>query len=321
MTIVITGAAGFIGSQLSLRLLSKKKKVIGIDNLNNYYSVKLKKYRLKKLQKFKNFTFIKGDLSNSKGLESLLKGKKVSNICHLAAQAGVRYSLTNPEIYLKYNINGFLTILEYCRKYKNTKLVYASSSSVYGGNTKVPFSISDDVSNPVSLYATTKRANELMAQSYSNLFGLSLIGLRFFTVYGPWGRPDMAIWNFTESIINNRPINVFNKGKMSRDFTYIDDIINGVEKALEYNIRRKDSKHLIFNLGNNYPVELQKMIGFLEDIIGKKSKKIMLPMQLGDVKRTYADIDKSKRLLGYSPNTEIKKGLLNFVNWYKDYTS
>ena len=319
MTILITGAAGFIGSQLSLRLLSQKKKVIGIDNLNNYYSVKLKKYRLKKLQKFKNFTFIKGDLSKKNSLDILLNGIKISKICHLAAQAGVRYSLTNPEIYLKYNINGFLTILEYCRKYNNIKLVYASSSSVYGGNTKVPFSVSDDVSNPVSLYATTKRANELMAQSYSNLFSLNLIGLRFFTVYGPWGRPDMAIWNFTDAIINSRPIKVFNKGKMSRDFTYIDDIINGVEKALEYNFRKKDDKHLIFNLGNNYPVELKKMISILENVIGKKANKIMLPMQLGDVKRTFADINKSKKLLGYMPTMDIEKGLLNFVNWYKKY--
>ena len=319
MTTVITGAAGFIGSQLSLRLLSKKKKVIGIDNLNNYYSVKLKKYRLKKLEKFKNFTFIRGDISKSRSLEYFLKGKKVSNICHLAAQAGVRYSLTNPEIYLKFNIDGFLSVLEYCKKNKNTKLVYASSSSVYGGNTKVPFSINDDVSNPVSLYAATKRANELMAQSYSNLFGLSLIGLRFFTVYGPWGRPDMAIWNFTESILNNRPIKVFNKGKMSRDFTYIDDIINGIERALEFNNKRKNYKHLLFNLGNNYPIELKSMISTLEGIIGRKAKKIMMPMQLGDVKKTYADIDESKRLLGYSPNTNIEQGLLNFVNWYKNY--
>ena len=319
MTIVITGAAGFIGSQLSLRLLSKKKKVVGIDNLNNYYSVKLKKYRLKKLERFKNFTFIKGDLSKSKGLEILLKGKKVSDICHLAAQAGVRYSLTNPEIYIKCNIDGFLSVLEYCKKYKSANLVYASSSSVYGGNTKVPFSISDDVSNPVSLYAATKRANELMAQSYSNLFGLSLIGLRFFTVYGPWGRPDMAIWNFTDSKINNQPIKVFNKGNMSRDFTYIDDIINRIEKALEYNTQRKNNKHLIFNLGNNYPVELKKMISILENIIGKKAKKIMMPMQLGDVKKTYADISESKKLLGYSPNTEIREGLSNFVNWYSHY--
>ena len=320
MTILITGAAGFIGSHLSYSLLSKNIKVIGIDNLNDYYSVNLKKYRLSKLKKFKNFTFIKSDLSKNTSIDKIISNKKITSICHLAAQAGVRYSIENPEIYLKYNIDAFLKILEYCRKFKDVKLVYASSSSVYGGNTKVPFSTVDDVSNPISLYAATKRANELMAQSYANLFGIKSIGLRFFTVYGPWGRPDMAIWKFTESILKGAPINVFNKGKLSRDFTYIDDIVNGVEKSLNFSFKNKYNKnHFIFNLGNNSPVALNKMISDLEKIIGKKAKKKMLPMQLGDVRRTFADIESSKIYLDYNPKTEMKLGLANFVEWFREY--
>ncbi|MAI02776.1 MAG: hypothetical protein CMP40_02975 [Rickettsiales bacterium] len=320
MTILITGAAGFIGSHLSFSLLSKNIKVIGIDNLNDYYSVNLKKYRLSKLKKFKNFTFIKSDLSKNTSIDKIISNKKITSICHLAAQAGVRYSIENPEIYLKYNIDAFLKILEYCRKCKDVKLVYASSSSVYGGNTKVPFSTVDDVSNPISLYAATKRANELMAQSYANLFGIKSIGLRFFTVYGPWGRPDMAIWKFTESILKGAPINVFNKGKLSRDFTYIDDIVNGVEKSLNFSFKNKYNKnHFIFNLGNNSPVALNKMISDLEKIIGKKAKKKMLPMQLGDVRRTFADIESSKIYLDYNPKTEMRLGLANFVKWFREY--
>ena len=320
MTILITGAAGFIGSHIVLRMLSKNYDVIGIDNLNDYYSVNLKKYRLKKLKIFKNFTFIKTDLSKNFDLEDILKKKKLSVICHLAAQAGVRYSITNPNIYLKYNIDGFLNVLEYCRKNKNTNLVYASSSSVYGANKKVPFSTQDDVSNPVSLYAVTKRSNELMAESYFNLYGLNSIGLRFFTVYGPMGRPDMAIWKFTESIIKNEAIEVFNKGKLSRDFTYIDDIINGVEKAILLSQKPNFKKHELYNLGNNSPVALIEMINLLESIIGRKAKKKLLPMQLGDVKRTFADIVKSKQDLEFEPKVKLKQGLFNFVNWYKEYS-
>ena len=319
MTILITGAAGFIGSHIVLRMLSQNYNVIGIDNLNDYYSVNLKKYRLKKLKSFKNFTFIKTDLSKNLDLEKILKNKKLSVICHLAAQAGVRYSITNPNIYLKYNIDGFLNILEYCRKNKNTNLVYASSSSVYGANKKVPFSTEDDVSNPVSLYAVTKRSNELMAESYFNLYGLNSIGLRFFTVYGPMGRPDMAIWKFTESIISNKPIEVFNKGKLSRDFTYIDDIINGVEKAILLSQKANIKKHELYNLGNNSPVALIEMIKLLESIIGKKAKKKLLPMQLGDVKKTFADIRKSEKDLKFKPKVHLKHGLYNFVNWYREY--
>ncbi len=319
MTILITGAAGFIGSHICLRLLAKEKKIIGVDNLNDYYDVKLKRYRLNKLKKFKNFSFIKSDLSANIRLQDIVKKKKITAICHLAAQAGVRYSLINPAIYLKYNVDGFLNILEYCRKFKNTKLVYASSSSVYGGNKKVPFSILDDVSNPVSLYAVTKRANELMAQSYTNLFGINLIGLRFFTVYGPWGRPDMAIWKFTEAIIKKRAIQIFNNGKLSRDFTYIDDIIDGVEKSLDYKYKKNDKKHMIFNLGNNSPVTVNEMVRKLENIIGIKAKKKIMPMQLGDVEKTYADISLSKKKLGYCPKTTLDDGLDMFVKWFKKY--
>ncbi|OUU61706.1 MAG: hypothetical protein CBC22_06630 [Alphaproteobacteria bacterium TMED62] len=319
MTILITGAAGFIGSHIVLKMLSQNYNVIGIDNLNDYYSVSLKKYRLKKLKKFKNFTFIKTDLAKTLDLEKILKKKKLSVICHLAAQAGVRYSISNPNIYLKYNIEGFLNILEYCRKNKRTNLVYASSSSVYGANKKVPFSTQDDVSNPVSLYAVTKRSNELMAESYFNLYGLNSIGLRFFTVYGPMGRPDMAIWKFTEAIIDNRPIEVFNNGKLSRDFTYIDDIVNGIEKAILLSKKNKFKKHELYNLGNNSPVALIEMINILESVIGKKAKKKLLPMQLGDVKKTFADIKKSKRDLKFEPKVNLRQGLFSFVNWYKEY--
>ena len=318
MTILITGVAGFIGSHLASKMLSENIYVLGIDNLNNYYSVNLKKYRLKQLNKFKNFTFIKADLSKAVNLEKVIKKKKLSVICHLAAQAGVRYSITNPSIYIKYNVDGFLHILEYCRKY-NTNLVYASSSSVYGANKKVPFSVNDDVSNPVSLYAVTKRSNELMAESYFNLYNLNSIGLRFFTVYGPMGRPDMAIWKFTESIINNKAIEVFNKGNLSRDFTYIDDIIDGVQKAIKLSKNKKFRKHRIYNLGNNSPVVLNTMIKLLEDTIGKKAKKKLVSMQLGDVKKTFADIEESKRELKFQPKTSLRQGLFKFVNWYKEY--
>ncbi len=319
MTILITGSAGFIGSNISLRLLSKNKEVIGIDNLNSYYDVNLKKYRLKILKKYKNFTFIKADLSKNICLKKLLYKRKIKVICHLAAQAGVRYSITNPNIYLKYNIDGFLKILEFCRENKNTNLVYASSSSVYGANKKIPFSIDDDVSQPVSLYAVTKRSNELMAESYNNLYGVNSIGLRFFTVYGPLGRPDMAIWKFTKAIIENKVIKVFNKGKLSRDFTYIDDIIDGVEKAIFLSENSKKNRHKLYNLGNNSPVALEKMISLLENIIGKKAKKKLVPMQLGDVKKTYADIEESRKDLNFEPKVNLKKGLTSFVHWYKEY--
>ena len=319
MTILITGAAGFIGSKLSYKLLKQGKKVLGIDNLNNYYDVNLKKYRLKKLTTFKLFKFYKKDLSENINLKNLIKKYEIKVICHLAAQAGVRHSLNNPKIYLKYNIDAFLNILEICRKFPDIKLIYASSSSVYGGNTKIPFSVTDDVSSPVSLYAATKRSNELMAESYSKLFKIKTIGLRFFTVYGPWGRPDMAIWKFTEAILKNQYIDVYNRGKLGRDFTFIDDITNGIISALNYRFSIKRSNHIILNLGNNNPVSVNDMIKTLEKILSMKAKKKYLPMQLGDVKDTFADIEQSRNLLAYEPKTSLEEGLKSFTSWYKRY--
>ena len=319
MNILITGVAGFIGSKLAIKLLSEGFQIYGIDSLNDYYDVKLKKYRLEHIKKFRNFSFNKIDLSKKKSLNDFFKNKKIDIICHLAAQAGVRYSLINPRAYIKSNIDGFLEILEYCRFKPEIKLVYASSSSVYGGNKKTPFSVSDDVSHPVSLYAATKRSNELMAESYNNLFPLNIIGLRFFTVYGPWGRPDMAIWQFTDSILKNKAINVFHKGILKRDFTYIDDIVLGIENALFYKINTKKKKHTIFNLGNNSPISVNNTIKLLESLLNKKAKKKYLPMQLGDVKTTFADIEKSKLELDFNPSIKMKKGLENFIKWFKDY--
>jgi len=319
MNILITGVAGFIGSKLAIKLLSEGFKIFGIDNLNDYYDVKLKKYRLEHIKKFRNFSFNKIDVSNKKKLNDFLKNKKIDIICHLAAQAGVRYSLINPRAYIKSNIDGFLEILEYCRFRPEIRLVYASSSSVYGANKKTPFSVSDDVSHPVSLYAATKRSNELMAESYSNLFSLNIIGLRFFTVYGPWGRPDMAIWQFTDLIMKNKAINVFHKGILKRDFTYIDDIVIGIKNALFYKINTRKKNHTIFNLGNNSPISVNDTIKLLENLLNKKAKKKYLPMQLGDVKTTFADINTSKEELDFNPSIKMKKGLENFIKWFKDY--
>ena len=319
MKILITGVAGFIGSKLAKNFLDANYNIYGIDNLNDYYDIKLKLYRLNNLKKYKKFQFIKVDISNTIKLKSYLKDKKIDIICHLAAQAGVRYSLINPRVYAQSNINGFLEILEYCRFNPKTKLVYASSSSVYGGNKKIPFSVADDVSYPVSLYAATKRANELMAESYSKLFSLKIIGLRFFTVYGPWGRPDMAIWQFTDAISQNRPINLFHKGILKRDFTYVDDIVEGIKSAIFYKNKSKIAYHKIFNLGNNKPISVNKIVTLLEKLLNKKAKKKFMPMQLGDVKNTFANIDESKKYLGFNPSTKIEKGLESFVNWFKTY--
>ncbi|MBF95833.1 MAG: hypothetical protein CMJ13_01235 [Pelagibacterales bacterium] len=319
MNILITGVAGFIGSKVAIKLLSEGFHVYGIDNLNNYYDVKLKHYRLNHIKKHKNFLFKNIDISYKKELNNFLKNKNINVICHLAAQAGVRYSLVNPNAYTKSNIDGFLEILEYCRFKPETKLVYASSSSVYGENKKTPFSVSDDVSNPISLYAATKRANELMAESYSKLFSLEIIGLRFFTVYGPWGRPDMAIWQFTDSIIKNKAINVYHKGILKRDFTYIDDIVIGIKNAIFLKKKPRRNNHTIFNLGNNKPISVNQTINLIESILNKKSKKKYLPMQLGDVKTTYADINKSKKELKFNPSTNMKEGLEKFIMWFKSY--
>lgn len=319
MNILITGVAGFIGSRLALKLLSEGHNIYGIDNLNDYYDVKLKKYRLNQIKKYKNFNFHKVDIANSLRLNYFMKNKKFDVICHLAAQAGVRYSLENPRAYTKSNIDGFLEVLEYCKKKPQIKLVYASSSSVYGGNRKIPFSVYDDVSSPISLYAATKRANELMAESYSRLFSLKIIGLRFFTVYGPWGRPDMAIWKFTDSILKNNAIKIFNNGNLKRDFTYIDDIITGIKSTLLYEINNRKNKHIIFNLGNNNPVTVNKTVKLIEKILNKKAKRKYLPMQLGDVKKTFADIELTKKELDYNPSIDLKTGLENFIYWYKSY--
>ena len=330
--ILVTGAAGFIGSEIAKKLLSESLDVLGIDNLNDYYDTNLKLYRLKNIKKFNNFSFHKVDISNSEKFKEFMRNKKFDVICHLAAQAGVRYSLINPRAYTKSNVDGFLEVLEYCRNNPLTKWVYASSSSVYGSNTKTPFSVNDDVSNPVSLYAATKRANEIMAQSYSNLYSLKIIGLRFFTVYGPWGRPDMAPFIFTKSIIEGKPIKVLNHGKMKRDFTYIDDIIECIFRLIkkpaisnkEFNKSLPDSSSSwapfrIFNIGNSKSIDLLEFISTLEEVIGIKAKKQFLPMQPGDVEETFAKTDEIEQYVNFKPNTKLKEGITSFVNWYKNY--
>ncbi|MFC1478334.1 SDR family NAD(P)-dependent oxidoreductase [Candidatus Margulisiibacteriota bacterium] len=313
-TILVTGAAGFIGFHVSKALLNKGIKVIGIDNLNSYYDVKLKKARLKILKKDTGFTFIKLDLCNYQKLKKVFKKYSFTKICNLAAQAGVRYSLKNPFEYQRSNLEGFLNIIELAKEFKIEKFVYASSSSVYGGNTKTPFSIKDDVSRPVSFYGATKRANELIAYTYHHLYNLPVVGLRFFTVYGPWGRPDMAYYGFTKAILEGRSIDVYNYGKMKRDFTYIDDIVEGVLNSLE---KPFDSE--IFNLGNSNTVELLYFIECLEKGLNIKADKKMLPIQPGDVPETFADIEYSREKLGFAPKTNIEEGISSFLEWYKDY--
>jgi len=295
MTILVTGIAGFIGSHLAKNLLKRGEKILGIDNLSNYYDVNLKKDRLNNLKVYKNLTFKNIDIANYEDLEKVIKQYKISKVCHLAAQAGVRYSLEAPMEYIKSNIVGHLNILEICRNLNIKNLVYASSSSVYGGNTKVPFSIDDRVDTPVSLYAATKRADELMSYTYNHLYGINTIGLRFFTVYGPWGRPDMATWIFTKRIINGDPIEVYNNGVMERDFTYIDDIINGTISILD-SCKEETNQNFskVYNIGNNKPENLLDFISIIEDYIGIKAIKIMKPLQKGDVANTYADISAIK---------------------------
>ncbi|WP_226086285.1 NAD-dependent epimerase [Mesobacillus sp. S13] len=332
MSIIVTGAAGFIGFHLSKQLLALGYHVIGIDNLNEYYDAALKKDRLKLLETNANFTFHKMDLANQEEVHSLFKKHSINIVIHLAAQAGVRYSLTHPHSYVHSNLLGFLNILEGCRQFPVEHLIYASSSSVYGANTKTPFSEKDPVDHPVSLYAASKKANELMAHTYSHLYDIPTTGLRFFTVYGPWGRPDMAYYSFTRDIIQGNPINVFNHGDMSRDFTFIDDIVDGIVKLLHRPPKRQDewnrkkpepnssyAPYKLYNIGNNNPVKLLDFIQTLEEKIGKKAKKVFLPMQPGDVKVTYADITDLQRDAGFSPSTALDKGLESFVDWYKEY--
>jgi len=318
MRILITGAVGFIGFHTSLYLLNRGDTVIGIDNQNDYYDPTLKEMRLSLLKNNNNFNFHKVDIINKEAVGHVFESESPEYVVHLAAQAGVRYSLENPHAYINSNIIGFMNILEACRYNQIKHLVYASSSSVYGANKKVPFSVEDKVTKPVSLYGATKASNELMAYSYNHLYKIPMTGLRFFTVYGPWGRPDMAYFKFTKNIINGDSIDVFNNGNHARDFTYIDDIVAGVVSSVDRHIDDKNDCK-VYNFGNNKPVRLMQFIQTLENIIGKKAKLNMLPMQNGDVEKTYADIILSMNELNYSPNTNIESGLARFVEWFREY--
>lgn len=332
MKVLVTGTAGFIGAALSQVLLARGDEVVGVDNVNDYYDVTLKEARLARLKSQKGFTECRISLEDRDALFKVFEREKPARVVNLAAQAGVRYSLTNPHAYIDSNVVGFCNILEACRHNGVEHLVYASSSSVYGANTAMPFSIHQNVDHPVSLYAATKKANELMAHTYSHLYGLPTTGLRFFTVYGPWGRPDMALFLFTRSILQGKPIDVFNFGKHRRDFTYIDDIVEGVVRTLD-NIAGSNSgwngnepdpgtslaPYRLYNIGNHQPVELMHFIEVLENCLGMKAEKNFLPMQDGDVPATYADVDDLMADVGYAPATPIETGIANFVRWYKDY--
>ena len=332
MKVLVTGTAGFIGSTLSHRLLDRGDEVIGIDNLNDYYDVNLKIARLDRLTCRPGFTDIRCDLEDRDAIEKAFVTHKPDRVVNLAAQAGVRYSLENPRAYIDANLVGFINILEGCRHHEVEQLVYASSSSVYGANTEMPFSIHHNVDHPLSLYAATKKANELMAHTYSHLYQLPTTGLRFFTVYGPWGRPDMALFLFTKSILAGEPIDVFNYGNHRRDFTYIDDIVEGVIRTLDsvatpnpdWDGANPDSAtsmapYRLYNIGSNKPIELMRYIEILEECLGKKAIKNMLPMQPGDVPATYADVDDLIADVGYQPSTPIETGISNFVDWYRDF--
>jgi UDP-glucuronate 4-epimerase len=330
--ILVTGAAGFIGFHLSKRLLERGDEVIGLDNLNNYYDVRLKHDRLKQLEDQPGFRFVKASLEDREAIARLFSDERFDRVVNLAAQAGVRYSLQNPHAYIDSNISGFMNILEGCRHNNVHHLVYASSSSVYGANTRMPFSVHHNVDHPVSLYAATKKANELMAHTYSSLYGIPATGLRFFTVYGPWGRPDMALFLFTKAILDGKPIDVFNHGKMRRDFTYIDDIVEGVVRITD-NVAAPNplwsgdqpdpgtsyTPYKLYNIGNNSPVELMRFIEVLEECLGKKAEKNLLPIQAGDVPATYADVDDLMMDVGFKPATSIEEGISRFVEWYREY--
>ena len=352
MKILVTGTAGFIGSHLAQKLIERGDEVIGLDNINNYYDVRVKYGRLERAgvigsleegenieynklitsKKYSNYKFIKLNLEDKQNLDKLFETEQFDAVCNLAAQAGVRYSLTNPMAYMDSNIIGFMNILEGCRNFNVKNLSYASSSSVYGLNEKQPFSTHDSVDHPISLYAASKKSNELMAHTYSHLFGIQTTGLRFFTVYGPWGRPDMALFLFTKAIFEDKPIDVFNYGEMERDFTYIDDIVEGVIRVIDNpakpnkNFDKKNpdpstssAPYKVYNIGNNAPVKLMDFITALEKKIGKTAKKNMLPIQPGDVPSTYADVTDLIEDLGYKPNTSIEEGISNFVDWYKEF--
>ncbi len=330
--IVVTGSAGFIGYSLCIKLLERGDNIVGIDNHNEYYDPKLKESRLSILKKFKNYKHFRKDLSDKNSIDKIFKDNNPYKVVNLAAQAGVRYSIENPLVYINSNIIGFTNILENSYKYRVKHLVYASTSSVYGANTKMPFSENDSANHPLSVYAATKKSNELIAHSYSHLYKLPTTGLRFFTVYGPWGRPDMALFKFTKSILENKPINVYNHGKHTRDFTYIDDIVEGIIKILDnpatannvWDSNKPDSSSSnapwkIYNIGNNKPVQLMDYINALEKILQKKAKINYLPLQLGDVPDTNASTKKLKKDFNYKPTTSVFKGVNNFVKWYRKY--
>jgi UDP-glucuronate 4-epimerase len=332
MKILVTGSAGFIGSELSIKLLERGDKVVGIDNHNDYYDPQLKEDRLSRHLHHKNYSHIRMDIENEVAVESLFMEHKFDTVVNLAAQAGVRYSIENPLAYIKTNMVGFGHILEGCRHNNVGHLVYASSSSVYGSNTKMPFSVHDNVDHPLSLYAASKKANELMAHTYSNLYNLPSTGLRFFTVYGPWGRPDMALFKFTDAIVNNKTISVFNYGKHRRDFTYVDDIVEGVIRVIDKPAKPNKSwdsdnpdsgtskaPWRVYNIGNNSPVELMDYIEAIEDSLGLDAQKELLPLQPGDVPDTYADVDDLINDFNYKPSVNIKDGVKKFVDWYKEY--
>jgi UDP-glucuronate 4-epimerase len=330
--LLVTGAAGFIGFHVARRLLQEGKPVVGLDNLSAYYDPSLKQARLAQLQKLAGFTFVKLDLADRDGMAALFKERRFEHVVHLAAQAGVRHSLTDPHAYVDANLVGFLNVLEGCRHNGCEHLLYASSSSVYGGNTKMPFSVHENVDHPLSLYGATKKANELMAHSYAHLFRLPATGLRFFTVYGPWGRPDMAMWIFTNAIFAREPIKLFNHGDMRRDFTYIDDVAEAIIRLIErvplpqpkWNSQAPDpgssnAPWRVYNIGNNKPVELLELVRLLEQTIGKQAIRELLPMQPGDVPATYADVDDLMRDVGFRPLTPIAEGIARFITWYRDY--
>ena len=332
MQILVTGTAGFIGNALALRLLERGDSVAGLDNVNAYYDPRLKEARLARLTGYPGFQEARISLEDRDAVKALFDRFRPERVVHLAAQAGVRYSLENPNAYVDSNLIGFMQILEGCRAHEVEHLVYASSSSVYGAGTRMPFSVHDNVDHPLSLYAATKKANELMAHTYSHLYGLPTTGLRFFTVYGPWGRPDMALFLFTRAILERKPIQVFNHGKMLRDFTYIDDIVEGVIRVLDQapapnphwsgdspDPASSKAAYRLYNIGNNNPVELERMIALLEERLDRKAEKEMLPMQPGDVPATYADVEALERDFGFKPSTTLETGIDRFVGWYKDY--
>jgi len=332
--VLVTGAAGFIGFHLARRLLERGDTVVGLDNLNEYYDPAIKRARLALLDDHPRFDFVRLELADRDGVAELFAKSDFRSVVNLAAQAGVRYSLKNPYAYIDSNVVGFMNILEGCRHHPVEHLVFASSSSVYGLNTKMPFSVHHNVDHPVSLYAATKKANELMAHTYAHLYGIPTTGLRFFTVYGPWGRPDMALFLFTKAILEGRPIDVYNNGRMQRDFTFIDDIVEGVVRVLDRPARPNPAwsgeapdpcsspdPYRLYNIGNNNPVELMDFIGAIEDALGRKAEKNFLPMQPGDVPATYADVDDLTRDAGFKPSTPIAEGIRRFVDWYRTYYS